>query len=97
MVLIQPPSASIERVFSQVALVVATTGDKGLDEIMKCYLLEKKNTWKLQWAINSVIYMFHRYPTLQFFLLGQIKVTKNRLKISKRYISTPKIGQNYLK
>ena len=41
--LVQPSSALAERVFSQVALIVSTIGNKGLDGILECCLFDKIN------------------------------------------------------
>ena len=44
MVFVQPSSASVEKVVLQVALIIATTGDKGLDVMLEWCLFEKINT-----------------------------------------------------
>ena len=45
MVLVEPSRASSERVFSQVALIVTNTGDKGLDDMLECCFFSKKNKY----------------------------------------------------
>ena len=64
-VLVQPSRASVERVFWQVALMVATTADKRLDDMLEFYLLNKINNNIFKWVINTVKYFLLRYLTLQ--------------------------------
>ena len=42
--LVQPSSVSVERVFSYVTIIVASTGDKGLDDMLECCLFGKINS-----------------------------------------------------
>ena len=43
MVLFQPPSASVERIFLQVAQVITFTWDKGPDDLLDIRLFENIN------------------------------------------------------